>query len=775
MRTFLSLVFLLTFWITFSARPNSLTQSPPISPDSTALKIYQQQQVLNFDPTQTAAIQNLIFEKEHAKFTFKIGMLYFSKPVAGKITGAVFLGEGVFEFAPPNEIERYQVRRFLEKDSLRENFSAAYLRFTDDTAETLLSKLTVQPSFIPKEVVKMHENISKSFLNDLGFNLASRIAADLLNEPKERCFYAVLQNVDASVILPNYFIYSFDPHDREEIAVYQFYPNRAHKPFYTICSFPLRAGLVDQDSLAAISQNKDLIDIRHYKMNVKLEKNGEVQIAAEIVFVPRRANLRFIDFDLFHELKVDSLKNDRGAPLLSIREKKQTSLAAIFPEPLPPREQTLVVYYSGKLMEPVGSQLFLKDKINWFPRHGYLKPATFDITFDHSKGWQVVSVGRLLDQQASKNRLASRWVQEAPSLAAAFAFGSYDCAAIETGIIVHSTPARSKKRREEVGRTVAQSLRFFEERLQTEISTHLNVVESPGLFSQSYPGLMLLSAVSFQKKVAGANENHAGHEVSHQWWGNVVGWQTYHDQWLSESLAEYSGALLAQQLVEDEKIFFEILEGWRNDLLHKGHIGVSLGLRRFGFSKNDLLKSQGMAAGPIWLGQRLGSKFPVDYYVIVYEKGAYVLHMLRTLLRDFESGSDDRFWAMLADFVATYRGRRATTFDFKRIVEKHVGEPMDWFFDQWIFGVAVPTYIYSYTISNSHQQYWLDVSLRQENVAADFKMFIPVGIQLAEKKVTQLIWMQGSEQSFRLGPFVEKPSKIIFNDFGGVLARVKQK
>ncbi len=745
-----------------------------VASDSTALKIYQQQQALDFDLTQTATVQNLILEKEHAKFTFQTGTFYFSNLIAGKITGAVFLGDGVFEFAPPNDIERYQLRRFLEKDSLRENFSAAYLRFTDDTADNLLSQFKAQPSAIPKEVPKIHQTISKHLLEDLGFNLASRITADLLNEPKEGCFYAVLQNVDASVILPNYFIYSFDPQDREEIAVYQFYPNRALKPFYTICSFS-RAASVVRGSTAAISQNKDLIDVRHYKMNVQLEKSGEVEIAAEIVFLPRRHSLRFIDFDLFYELKIDSLKNNRGAPLAFIREKKQTSLAAIFPEPLPQSEQTLVVYYSGKLLEPAGGQLFLKDKINWLPRHGYLNPATFDITFDHSADWQVVSVGRLLDQQASKKRVASRWIQEAPALAAAFAFGSYDSTAIETEITVHSTPARSKKSREEIGRTVAQSIHFFEERLQAEISSHLSVVEAPGVFSQSYPGLMLLSAVSFQKKVEGATENHVGHEVSHQWWGNVVGWQTYHDQWLSEALAEYSGALLAQHLAKEEKIFFEILEGWRNDLLHKGHIGVSLGLRRFGFSKNDLLKSQGLAAGPIWLGQRLGSKFPVDYYVIVYEKGAYVLHTLRTLLRDFDTGRDDRFWAMLADFVSTYRSQRATTFDFKNIVEKHVGQGMDWFFDQWIFGVEVPTYIYSYTISTSNGAYWLELIVRQENVPANFKMFIPLGIQLPEKKVTQLIWMQGSEQSFRLGPFVEKPSKIIFNDFGGVLARVKQK
>lgn len=753
----------------------SFGQNHPSAADSTTLKIYQQLQTLNFDPTQTATIENLVFKKDRAKFVFKKGVIYFSQPIAGKITGAVFLGEGIFEFTPPNEIERYQQRRFLEKDFLSENFSAAYLRFTDDTAETLFSQLTVTSSKIPKEVNKLQATISKDLLEDLGYNLSSRILADLLNSPDEGLFFAVIEKREANALLPNYLIYCCDPQDREGVSLYQFYPNRALKPFYTLCSFPREADTTVSDEAEPVSQNMDLINIDHYKMNVKLDKNGEVQIAAEISFIPRRDSLRCIDFSLFHELEIDSVING-GSAIPFIREKKQTDFAVIFPRPLLPNKQKLAVYYRGKLLEPAGELLFLKDKVNWFPRHGYLNAATFDISFDHGGGWELVSVGQRMDLQATKKQVTSRWVQETPALTAAFAFGRLDSTRVDSALSVYSTRARSKKKRREIGDTVAKSISFFEQRLREKISSHLNVIESPGLFSQSYPGLLLLSSASFQQRPDGPLENHIGHEVSHQWWGNLVGWQTYHDQWLSEALAEYSGALLAQHVVvDDEKIFFEILEGWRNDLLYKGHIGVSLGLRRFGFSKDDLIKSQGMEAGPIWLGQRLGSKFPVDYYLIVYEKGAYVLHMLRLLLRDFATGSDDRFWEMLADFVATYKDLRATTFDFQRIVEKHVGEPMDWFFDQWVFGVEIPTYFYDYTILDSNAEYWLDLTVTQENVPPDFKMFIPVGIPLPEKKLTQLIWLSSREQSFRLGPFPEQPSKIIFNDFGGVLARVKQK
>ncbi|MFQ5825329.1 MAG: hypothetical protein ACE5JB_14910, partial [bacterium] len=106
----------------------------------------------------------------------------------------------------------------------------------------------------------------------------------------------------------------------------------------------------------------------------------------------------------------------------------------------------------------------------------------------------------------------------------------------------------------------------------------------------------------------------------------------------------------------------------------------------------------------------------------------------------------------------------------------HAGQNMDWFFDQWIYGTEVPTYLYSYKVNRGHSEYWIDLSVKQEDVSADFKMFIPVAVEFADKeKKTQLIWMRGVEKSFRLGPFNAQPEKVLFNDFAGILARVKLK
>jgi aminopeptidase N len=36
------------------------------------------------------------------------------------------------------------------------------------------------------------------------------------------------------------------------------------------------------------------------------------------------------------------------------------------------------------------------------------------------------------------------------------------------------------------------------------------------------------------------------HEVAHQWWGHIVGWASYHDQWISEGFSDFSASLFLQ-------------------------------------------------------------------------------------------------------------------------------------------------------------------------------------------------------------------------------------
>src|SRR5205807_3906833 len=150
-----------------------------------------------------------------------------------------------------------------------------------------------------------------------------------------------------------------------------------------------------------------------------------------------------------------------------------------------------------------------------------------------------------------------------------------------------------------MGIEVANTVRLFELYFGPYPYKHLAVTNIPYSYGQGWPGLLYLSALSFldstQRHNLGIRDNirltdfFRAHESSHQWWGHRVGWKSYHDQWLSEGFADFSGILYVQY----GKNMKEALARWRKEkeLLHNkdlhGHVIESL--------------------GPIWMGGRITS------------------------------------------------------------------------------------------------------------------------------------------------------------------------
>jgi hypothetical protein len=151
------------------------------------------------------------------------------------------------------------------------------------------------------------------------------------------------------------------------------------------------------------------------------------------------------------------------------------------------------------------------------------------------------------------------------------------------------------------------------------------------------------------------------HEVAHQWWGQAIGWKNYHEQWLSEGLAQYFAVLYA---VEDRgpDVLSSLLGRMRDSAM-----GVT-------------------DQGPIFLGYRLGhlKNDGRVFRAVVYNKSAVVMHMLRRLI------GDEAFFAGLRDFYATWLFKKAGTGDIKASFARHTAMPLDRFFDRWIQGASVP-------------------------------------------------------------------------------------
>ncbi|MEK7728661.1 MAG: M1 family aminopeptidase, partial [candidate division KSB1 bacterium] len=489
-----------------------------------------------------------------------------------------------------------------------------------------------------------------------------------------------------------------------------------------------------------------------------------------------------------------------GDTLAFAQEPKEAGVTVFLPEAawLSDTLRLFMQYEGEALRRSENGTLFLKDAINWVPRWGYLARAQYHLVFKCSPRWRVLSVGERVRDWDEPSFHLSFYKTREPAKASTFCLGRFEADTLALlhanlpRIEIHSTPRRSARDRRRVAGDIANSLHFYERLLAPYPLESIRVVESPSTHSQGFPGFVTLSWVGFASQLSGPIEALRSHEVAHQWFGNLLGWATYHDQWLSEAFAEYLGALYVEWTAREPEAFDQLLAAWRDDILDGGHIGVSLGMQRFGLGKEALRKAEGMKAGPLWLGYRLGQNEAVDYYTHVYEKGAYVLHMLRELMRDLSTESDAKFWNMLADFLRQYGNREPATEDFQRVAEAHYGAPLDWFFRQWLYRSEAPTYRWRYEIAPELEPpqvglpvaqgavapfattHVLRVKVRQEGVSRDFKMPVPVTVEYADgTSATQRVWVTHAGGEIEWPLRSSKVLNVWCNRGNAVLARVR--
>jgi aminopeptidase N len=205
------------------------------------------------------------------------------------------------------------------------------------------------------------------------------------------------------------------------------------------------------------------------------------------------------------------------------------------------------------------------------------------------------------------------------------------------------------------------------------------------------------------------------HEIAHQWWGHIIGWHSYRDQWMSEGFAEFSASLYVWYIRKDIGKFIDFWEDQRQRIITPTRITKD---------------RKPYLAGPVTQGYRLNNaKTGGAYQFLVYPKGAYILHMVRMMM--YQAGEGDaKFKEMMKDFVQSHFNKDVSTEDFKQIVEKHmtpamdVGRngKMDWFFNEYVYGTEMPSYRFDYQLNGDV----LSGKITQSGVSDNFAMLIPL-------------------------------------------------
>jgi aminopeptidase N len=243
----------------------------------------------------------------------------------------------------------------------------------------------------------------------------------------------------------------------------------------------------------------------------------------------------------------------------------------------------------------------------------------------------------------------------------------------------------------------------------------------------------------------------------------MVSWSSYHDQWLSEGFAFFSAGLFLQYTQKNPQKYVDYWEHARKLLLEKN---------KFNKRPND--------GGPVWMGLRMGSfKNPGAYSAVVYRKGGYVLHMLRSMMWTPKDG-DKPFMAMMQEFVKQYMNRNASTEGFQRIAEKYVNPQMDlagnhkldWFFRQWVYGTEVPKLKLEPEITAAPDGKWmLKASLTQSEVGPNFASIVPLYAdfdgQLTRLGTVRIVGSTSNDKIQVLLP--KKPKRVLINAYHDVL------
>ena len=177
--------------------------------------------------------------------------------------------------------------------------------------------------------------------------------------------------------------------------------------------------------------------------------------------------------------------------------------------------------------------------------------------------------------------------------------------------------------------------------------------------------------------------------------------------------------------------------------------------------------------GPLYLNSQLNAKLEPENSLMIYAKGAYVLEMIRLLMEDPRQRETDHYFIdMMHDFVSTYANRNASTADFQRIVEKHMGEPMDWFFNEWVYGTEIPEYTFKYsTKPGEGGKTILQLSLTQAKVSDQFEMRLPLYMTVG-KETRRLAFVKiiGSSTAQADVPLPVRPNKVTLDEYHDVLA-----
>ena len=769
-------------------------------------------QVRDGGAMETYTVNNLALKRDAGTITLRSGRVSFLPPVMGRVVRAVFVGDGQFTLTPAMALERDNLYRITEKETVDEAFEKAIFCFTDETFEEI--KRQAQPGSEDSRArdvlndfqkrVRFRPERPRSFVEYLlayeGENIDAEILGDLYNAKRPGFFSAYLFGRKYNDL--RYYVRPGGALPQmlapEEVALINLDPAGEREGIWYLAHLASEY----KSGTASSDEDKRIINVEHYRIETAIDNGEKLTAVAELTFLPMGDGDRLLRFGLLPNLRVTRVTAaEREINFIQEQRKEDASFYVVWPEPLVKgqRYKLTIEYQGNKVVEDAGGGNFaVGARTSWYPSaNAFNDRATFDLTFKVPNRYTLVGVGTLVKSWREGDYAASQWVSDVPLAVAGFNYGVFKKKEIDDpdtkyhieGYATMDLPDYMRGAGNAMALTPAalnqsaivdaqNSMRLFTHWFGEAPYGRIAITQQPQFnFGQSWPTLVYLPISAYLDStqrymlLGGINSRFTEfiqevtpHEVSHQWWGHIVGWASFHDQWLSEGFADFSAGLFLQATEKNSDKYLKYWDRQRRNIVEKN---------QWGNRAND--------AGPIWMGLRLNTfKTQGAYNRLVYPKGGYILHMLRAIMYDRGTG-DQRFIDMMHDYVKTYFNQNASTESFKRVVEKHMtpamnldgNKRMDWFFNEWVYGSELPRYKLEYSITTEADgKATLKFTVSQSGVSERFKMLVPLYLDFDGKWVrlgeATLIGNTTTKEITVKLP--QKPRRVVLNAFHDILA-----
>ncbi len=369
--------------------------------------------------------------------------------------------------------------------------------------------------------------------------------------------------------------------------------------------------------------------------------------------------------------------------------------------------------------------------------------------------WLTVSNGRLLSVTDSANGTKTwHWRQSQPHSTYLISLVAGELEEVrETWRHIPVTYYVPRGRSDRIEPTFAHTramLDFFSDTLGVPYpwDQYAQAVVDDFLFGgmENTSAVTLTSAALLHPQLAGETlegaDSLVGHELAHQWFGDLVTCKDWANLWLNEGFATY----------------FETL--WEEHQYGADEAAYSLWQRR-----NNWMNSQRLYAVPLVTRNFTDA---TEYAGNFYGKASWVLHMLREHL------GDAAFFRAMKHYLEAYRGQNVVSADLAKAIEQATGINVDPFFDQWVYGAGAPRFEVRSSYDEAARQVKLEVKQTQkaEGLVGVFRVPVEVEIFTAAGRKTFPITLSQADESFSI-PADGPPLLVLFDKGNKILKSVE--